>query len=613
MCGIFGMIGRGDNTQLEAMNRAIAHRGPDDHGFHTLGDIRLGHRRLSIIDLSAAGKQPMRYGSLWITYNGEIYNYLELRSDLQALGHQFSNDTDTEVIMAAYQQWGVDCLQYFRGMFSFAIYDQDAGRTFLARDRFGIKPLYYAACSDTFIFASELKAMLASGHISRQVDRQALWHFFSLGSIPQPNTILQDVKSLPPGSFILLEEDAAPCLQRYWDIAEAAPQNYPHAAQLGWADAVQQLRGLLDEATHYHLIADVPVGAFLSGGVDSTAVVGLMNQYVNEPIKTYSIGFADPRYDDINELRWAKQAAELFNTDHTELLLTDDDVAQSYDRLVHAIDQPSLDGTNSFFVSQITSQHVKVALSGLGGDELFAGYPQFLHFQKAAKLALPAMPGLVRSIPIRALPDGIRQPLQIALSSSVEQQQSLVRNLASEAEKQQMLQSSIFAAPLTDLYHNWLRSELDVVSQLSYVELSGYMANTLLRDTDAMSMAHSLEVRPVLLDHKLAEFAFALPSEYKVNGNSTKKILIEALRDIVPNDIANRPKRGFTMPLSRWLTTSLQKQALDSFTNDTATSIFSAGFLKQTQAQLRGGKSVNPRLWAYMMLINWLDANACYV
>lgn len=615
MCGIFGVIGHSDQQMLEAMNHAIAHRGPDDHGLHIDQGRRfsLGHRRLSIIDLSAAGKQPMRYGNLLITYNGEIYNYLELRQELQARGHQFSNHTDTEVIMAAYQEWGADCVRRLRGMFAFAIYDEAKQTIFLARDRFGIKPLYYAQTADMFLFASEIKALLATNHISRRVDRQALWDFLSLGSVPQPRTLIESIKSLPPGSYMQWQANETPTITIYWDIVEASQKNYPHVRQLGWDNAVQQLRSLLDEATKYHLVADVPVGAFLSGGIDSTAVVGLMSQYVSEPIKTYSIGFADPRYDDINELKWAKLAAEIFDTDHTELLLTDDDVADTYDALIHAIDQPSLDGTNSYFVSRITRQDVKVALSGLGGDELFAGYPQFLHFKKATNLPIPTMDGLVRSLPVRALPDGIRQPVQIAMTGTPAAQQSLVRNLASEQEKRQIANQSVFAESLDNLYSRWLQPELDAVSQLSYVELSGYMANTLLRDTDAMSMAHSLEVRPVLLDHKLAEFSFALPTDYKVNGSSTKKILLAALQDIVPVEIANRPKRGFAMPLSRWLTTSLQDRALTAFNSQQAQEVFTRSFIEQTQHQLRSSKSVHPRLWAYTMLLNWLEAYDCHL
>lgn len=615
MCGIFGVIGEADQAMLQAMNTAVAHRGPDDHDFYMVPEegVWLGHRRLSIIDLSAAGKQPMRYGSLLITYNGEVYNYLEIREELEGLGHQFTNGTDTQVIMAAYQEWGPASLNRLRGMFAFAIYDEATQTTFLARDRFGIKPLYYAEVPSAFLFASELKAFLATNLVPRQIDHQALWDFLSLGSVPQPRTILRDVKSLPPGSYMLLKQGQITESAIYWDIAEQAQANYTQVSSLSWEAAVLQTRQLLDEATRYHLIADVPVGAFLSGGIDSTAVVGLMSQYVREPIKTFSIGFADPRYDDINELKWAKLAAERFGTDHTEVLLTDEDVAQAYDKLITAIDQPSLDGTNSFFVSQVTSQSVKVALSGLGGDELFAGYPQFLHFKKAANLALPQIAGAVRSVPIRALPDGIRQPVQIAMMPTAAQQQTLVRNLADQREKQQMTQPGINAQPLAQLYDRWLQPNMDPVTQLSYIELLGYMANTLLRDTDAMSMAHSLEVRPVLLDHKLAEFAFALPSNYKVNGQSTKKILLAALEDIVPTEIANRPKRGFAMPLSRWLTTSLKGRALDAFSSEQASAIFSSNFIQKTQKQLGTQVSVHPRLWAYVMLLNWLEAYGCSV
>ena len=306
MCGIAGTIGVTDKNIFIAMNGAMAHRGPDDHGIYIDEQNRFGfaHRRLSIIDLSSAGHQPMSYlgGRYWIVYNGEIYNYKDIRADLEKKGCTFTSNTDTEVLLAAYAEWGRDCLKKLRGMFAFAIYDKQTSQTFLARDRFGIKPLYYSRQNGFFLFASEIKTLLASGLISKRVDYQAIWDYISIGCIPQPRTILQEVKALLPGHSMLLTSNGEIIINRYWDLWDYAPQS-SHTVDSSIAS--EELRVKLEEATRLHMIADVPVGAFLSGGIDSTAVVGLMSQYVSHPIKTFSVGF-ESKYAKLNEFKWAK-------------------------------------------------------------------------------------------------------------------------------------------------------------------------------------------------------------------------------------------------------------------------------------------------------------------
>lgn len=622
MCGITGTLGIADEALVKAMTDAIAHRGPDDWGVYVdeVGQVALGQRRLSIIDLSAAGHQPMSYGNgrYWITFNGEIYNFLALRSELEHLGYRFISSTDTEVLLAGYVEWGESCLERLRGMFAFAIYDHgvhpDQARLFLARDRFGIKPLYYAEVDGIFLFASELKGLLAGGLISRQVDYQAIWDYLSLGSIPQPRTILADVKALLPGHAAIVNSNKEVKIYRYWDIAEQATKNFPEASYLNRAAASKELRHLLEEATRLHLMADVPVGAFLSGGIDSTAVVGLMSQYVSQPIKTYSIGF-ESQYDWLSELKWAKMAAERFHTDHTEVIITGDEVAREYDNLIQAIDQPSLDGTNTYFVSKATRKGVTVSLSGLGGDELFAGYRHFRSFKQANQLqALMKFGGnLSRRTLLRVVPQKYSSLKKFFAESSLAWY-ATIRSLADEEQKRQIISHHFNNAkfhPITKFYEQLVRPELDPISQVSYVELNGYMANTLLRDSDVMSMSHALEVRPVLLDHVLAEFSFALSPQLKLKGRDNKVVMVDALRDILPEPIVKRPKMGFEMPLAEWLRGSLRDRARAALNSSMASKLFNSNFLSESKLHLEQPQGRAVRLWAYVLLMEWLQSHKC--
>jgi len=618
MCGIAGAFGVTDNQLIERMTTALAHRGPDDGGYYVnpAQQVMLGHRRLSIIDLSPAGHQPMSYANsrFWITFNGEIYNYQEIKADLQQLGCQITSASDTEVILAAYAQWGAAAVPRLRGMFTFAIWDEQEQSLFLARDRFGIKPLLYAQLDNVFLFASELKSLLASNLVSRQVDYQAIWDYLSFGAVPQPRTMLAQVKALLPGHTMLVQRGRV-SMQRYWDIADATPNLRSELAQLPYPQAVQQLRQQLETATRYHLIADVPVGAFLSGGVDSTAVVGLMSQLVQQPIKTYSIGF-ETRHSHLSELKWAKIAAQQFGTDHTEVIITADEVAGTFDRLITAIDQPSLDGTNTYFVSQATRQGVTVSLSGLGGDELLAGYPHFRHFARGNALA----PNGVNRFKAELLqlnqylPGRWRSPTAMLLASPLERLTSL-RLLMSDAEKQQAVapgfQQKFAAQAVSARYQPYLRPNLDAVAQLSYVELGSYMVDTLLRDADTMSMAHALEIRPVLLDHVLAEFVFSLPAHYKLNGATGKRIFIDALADILPASIVHRPKMGFELPLFAWLSGPLAARAQAALVTPLAQTLFQPEFLGWAKAALGTPQRAQTKLWAYIILLEWLQAQQC--
>ena len=622
MCGISGVVGLADREIVLRMSDAMIHRGPDDQGVFVdqLHRVSLGHRRLSIIDVSAAGHQPMSYreGRYWIVFNGEIYNFRDLRRQLESLGHSFASASDTEVVLAAYAEWGEKCVEALRGMFAFAILDRGNDSSspptlFLARDRIGIKPLYYSVHEGKFVFASEVKGLLASGLVSRQIDRQAVWEYLALASIPQPRTILSGTTALLPGHVMTVRLPLDIRIRRYWDIAENSIRTFPDAGAISAEDARLKLRELLEQATRYHLVSDVPVGAFLSGGIDSTAVVGLMSRASPHRIKTYAVGF-ESQSGRRDELAWARTAARAFDTDHTEVVITGDSVAAQYGALVHAIDQPSLDGTNTFLVSQAAGKDVSVALSGLGGDELFAGYPHFAKLASAARwharlgrLGPGGRRRLLRAVPRRLAPD--KNLVQMESVSRY----STLRRLCSEEQRADRANVEFLGGlermPLESLYRPWLRPERDVVAETSYIEVSGYLVNTLLRDVDAMAMANSLEVRPVLLDHVVAEFAFALPARLKLGAHENKPALVGAVRDLLPEAIIRREKSGFELPLTEWLSGPLRERARAAFSSAVATRIFSPGFLSQVADPLSAHGRPSYALWAYLMLIEWATAH----
>jgi asparagine synthase (glutamine-hydrolysing) len=588
MCGIAGVFGASPPRVAAAMGDAVAHRGPDDSGFFEDDGVAFAFRRLSIIDLSACGHQPMSYadGRYWIVFNGEIYNFAELRRELESLGHRFVSHSDTEVILAGYAQWGGDVVQRLRGMFAFAIYDRESVELFLARDRFGIKPLYFTLRDSTLLFASELKALLASGLVPPRLDLHSFWFYLSLGSVPQPATALAGVEMLPAGTVMRVRRDLSIATERYWDLADAPP------IDIKPADAPHRLRELLEEATRLHMIADVPVGAFLSGGIDSTAVVGLMTRASGQRIRTFSVGFAEGDGSVTDERAWARLAAERFDSEHTEVVVTGEEVAAQFDHLVRAIDQPSLDGTNTYLVSQAAARELKVALSGLGGDELFAGYPHFRRLARAAHLG--RMRSILRHVPGRFLHD------RELIAMMPAERYATLRNLAPPW-------SAAAMPPLPDLYVPLLGRGRDSIAETTYIETRRYLADTLLRDADAMAMAWSLEVRPVLLDHKLAEFAFALPAKLKL-GDINKPVLVDAVRDLLPPELISRKKTGFELPLQSWLIGPLRERALDAFSSDIARTLFAPAYLAETTAMLREKRRPLLRTWAYFVFIEWARA-----
>lgn len=581
MCGICGIVGMESAAEseraLRRMTAAIVHRGPDEDGYliapPAAPQVALGMRRLSIIDLSG-GQQPIlnEAGDVAVIQNGEIYNFLQLRAELESAGHQFRTRSDTEVIVHAYEQWGDACAEHLRGMFVLAILDMRGGdaskaKVLLARDRLGIKPLYYAMVDGALLFASEVRALLASGCVPRKLSTGGLDSYLLFGSVCEPMTMVEGVFSLPPGHRMSMSAFAggqrnAP--EPYWNFGDAAahkPQNLPSTME----SAATRLRPLLEEAVAGHLLADVPVGVFLSSGLDSTAIVALASS-AQSGLHTFTVIFPEQEF---SEAEFARATARRFGTHHEELLLSGAEMMDHLDDAVAALDQPSMDGINTFFVSwAVRRAGLKVALSGLGGDEVFGGYSTFSAAPRAAKLAAIG----------RKFPSAMRRATAPAVGRAGAGGGDAGKKLAALWRNSEALPHPYFFTrtlftpdhaaslrgramrPADDApWLSWMTesarqaSGLDSFAGISCLEMRSYMVNTLLRDADSVSMAHSLEVRVPLLDHLLVEFVAQLPLAAKLRTGTNKALLVEALRDVLPEKIMGQCKRTFTFPWERWL------------------------------------------------------------
>lgn len=534
----------------------LSHRGPDDsgHWVSPSGRAALAHTRLSILDLSSAGRQPLlnAQASLVISYNGEVYNFLALRRELQGFGHVFRTDTDTEVVLAAYDQWGSDCVRRFRGMFAFAIWDERKQELFLARDRLGIKPLYYYHDGTTFVFASELKAIERISSLTLTVDETALYDFLTYMYIPAPKTPYTQVKKVLPAHSITLSSGRL-TTQCYWDVA-FSDQGGPKTEQ----EAVEGVSHLLRDAVKSHLIADVPVGCLLSGGVDSSGVTAIAQGLVEHPLQTFSIGFD---VESQNETRYAREVATKYNTQHTEHIVSAGRAKELLRDLPGIYDEPFGDSSAipTFEVCELAKKSVTVALSGDGGDEVFGGYTwyerhrirrpfphlpeilrQFLPFaiDRSALSRLPKIPGIVNRI-----------------RSPIERHVLLVGGF-SKGQKAHVLTPEV-ARRYRDYDDYWYfkahwQRELPLVSRLQYLDLHTYLPDDILTKVDRASMAHGLELRPPLIDHRLVEFVASVPEKIRVPPGRLKHLLKMALRGILPSSILERPKQGFSVPLAVW-------------------------------------------------------------
>ena len=620
MCGISGIFDSRearpiDESALRAMNDIQRHRGPDDEGFHIEPGVGLGHRRLSIIDLST-GQQPIynEDDSVVVVFNGEIYNFMDLRRELEGHGHRFRTRTDTEVIVHAWEQWGRDCVRRFRGMFAFALWDQNRSELFLARDRLGKKPLYYAVLADGLvIFASELKALLRHGGVRREIDPCAVEEYFALGYVVDPRCILSSVRKLPAAATMVIARGrGVPEPVTYWDVSFARTSPADEEATVG------ALLERLEEAVRIRMIADVPVGAFLSGGVDSSGVVAMMAKASDQPVNTCAIAFGDPAF---NESAYAQKVANALGTRHFVEAVDPDDFSL-VDRLAAIYDEPFADSSAlpTYRVCELARKHVKVALSGDGGDEVFAGYRRYRWHMREERLR-------------NLLPYGLRHPLFGALAGLYPKADWAPRVFRAKATLEALSRSSVEAYfdsiaissgrirsrlfsrrqhsalqgySAVDIFRRHER-ELDGVhrlSQIQYIDIKTYLVGDILTKVDRASMAHSLEVRVPILDHEFVEWAASLPPDLKLRHGEGKYVFKKAVATQVPREVVYRPKMGFAVPLAKWFRAELRDRVRSRLLGGSlpGTGIFEMGtvetLVNQHQSGLRDHSAV---LWSLLI------------
>lgn len=624
MCGIAGRYNflsqaPVDPDVLKGMCELLAHRGPDGEGIYHHNSLGLGHRRLAVLDLTEAGHQPMARGNgrLVITYNGEIYNFKELRTMLEGFGHQFRSASDTEVVLAAYEQYGVDCLRHLRGMFAFAIWDAGQHTLFLARDRAGKKPLYYRVDRDGIAFASEPKAFLADPAFHPVVDLRAIAHYLTYQYIPAPESAFEGVHKLLPAHYLLLQNGKIK-IERYWQ--RPSEPSFSGSFQ----KAQEELLVKLKEAIRGRLISDVPLGAFLSGGLDSSVIVGLMAQLSDRPIKTFSIGFEGQEY---NELPYAKLVARHFATDHHEYLVTPK-ASEIFSRLAWSYNEPFADSSAipTFYLAELTRKHVTVALNGDGGDENLLGYDRYRAMVLGDRF--DHLPGVIRN-GVNALAGLIPEP--VTFKSKLNRVRRFVSGLGEPAirrygrwithldpeETAGVCQGELLASypkdkPFSLLGEVFHRSAApDLPGRLQDVDFQTYLPDDLLVKVDIATMAYGLEARSPFLDHQVIEFCASLPTSMKMRGSQKKYVLKQAARSLLPPEILNRPKMGFGVPMDHWLRTDLRELAYDLLLSDRAVQ---RGYFRKPVVEtwlaehVKGLKDRHERLWNLLMLELWHQA-----
>jgi asparagine synthase (glutamine-hydrolysing) len=618
MCGIAGFAdGRGsvdgrheaNISQVRLMCDVIRHRGPDDEGIRVEPGVGLGMRRLSIIDL-ATGHQPIHNESdtIWVVFNGEIYNYRELRRDLEAAGHRFYTSSDTETIVHAYEEWGADAFRRFRGMFGIALWDRPTQTLWLARDRAGIKPLYYTERNGRLYFGSELKSLIAAGAVDRELDLEALDHYLSFLYTPRDSSIFKGVRKLPPG-HLLRWRDGRADVSRYWEISASEPFRGSEA------DAGRALRDVLADAVRSHMVSDVPLGAFLSGGVDSSAVVGFMAEASSRPVQTFSIGFDEPEFD---ELEHARTVAKHFGTDHHEFVVRPDGLT-ILDRLIDHFDEPFADTSAipTWYVSEVARRHVTVVLSGDGGDELFGGYDRYLPHPRVAQFDRLRVPGL------RQLAGAV-WPLMAHGARG----KNFLRHVSRDDTGRYLDSIAFFQPDEKDaLYTDDIRRALGNAdaegvlrqqferfaplpphSRMMRFDFETYLPEDVLTKVDRMSMAHSIESRVPLLDNQVIDFAATLPSSMKIRHGRRKHILKESLRSLLPAHILDRRKQGFGVPLGVWFRGGLTGVFSDILGSPRARQrgYFEPSFVDRlVREHLSGARDHTSRLWQLLVFELW--------
>jgi asparagine synthase (glutamine-hydrolysing) len=623
MCGIFGMIGPRTPEAIAGLTkgtRALLHRGPDDEGIEILPlpgkagyCAGLGVRRLSIQDLTPAGHMPMKDASTgnWIIFNGEIYNFHVIRAELEGLGHRFRSHGDTEVLLEAYGEWGEACLDRLAGMFAFAIWDAGKNTLVLARDRLGVKPLYYHHSPDLFLFGSEVRSLLASGLVPRRLSGEGLASYLAFGAVQDPFTIVEGVWSLPPGHTLRWENDRLE-IRQYWSLPEVAARA-PQTQGLG--EAVAAVRGLVRQSVSQRLISDVPLGAFLSGGIDSSSIVAVAAEASSRPVETFSVVFQE---NELSEARYSDLVARQFGSHHHKIELTETDLLEQISGALDAMDQPTVDGINTYVVSRATkAAGVTVALSGQGGDELFAGYPSYrsvprmMEFQRYAGWVASMGKG-VNSLFCRNRTNRLSKALALAgqcyygdhpyfLSRALFLPGAVCALLGHQPNSCCELMMPWGHAELSEMVRN-----LDPVNQVAVLEASTYMANMLLRDMDCMGMAVALEVRNPFLDHRLWEYVLPLAGKLKLDSRLPKPLLLLAAGERLPEDVYLRRKMGFTLPFAHWMRNGLKsildQQLLETDQESQVNPLQVAAVWRAFLA----GKTTWSRPWSLFVLKEWI-------
>ncbi len=614
MCGICGFDWE-DKSLIKRMTDVISHRGPDKEGFFVDDGISLGNRRLSIIDLSKKGTQPIynEDKSICITYNGEIYNFQEIKLKLEDRGHHFFSNTDTEVVVHAYEEYGPECLQKFNGMFSFALWDNKKKRLFLARDRIGIKPLYYYYNNGKFIFASEIKTILQDKDVERKINRQALYYYLGYEFVPAPMTMFEDIFKLQPGHYLLYEKGKIK-ITKYWDLKFFSDKKEtPEFYREGIVE-------LLNKSVKRRLMSDVPLGVFLSGGLDSSTVVAFMRRNITGPLKTFSIGYKDKTY---SELNYAKRVANYFDTEH-KILMIDSITSDDIERSIWHLDEPMTDlSTIPFYmICKEARENVIVALSGEGGDEVFVGYDRF----KASKFynlyrLLPKafrnhiIAGLIKKLPDQPQKKGIVNIMKRFVEGAAlpEDGGHMRWQYFSNPEQDEKLYLDSFKKEVVFDPFSPVRESIshcnsaNRLNQEIYIDMRFVMPDSILMKVDKMSMATSLEVRVPFLDHELIEFSARIPSYLKLKGFTTKAIFREAIRDFLPPDIVNRGKQGYSFPSKNWLREQLKDYMIELLNNSSLIKEnLNSGYVRTLiKEHLAGTHNHNHILWALINLAVW--------
>ena len=624
MCGIAGIYhfrrtDSIDQALLRKMTDVMQHRGPDADGIYVNNHIGLGHRRLSIIDLSEAGKQPMFSddGTLAIVFNGEIYNFLDYRETLQKRGHTFHSHTDTEVIIYLYREYGEECLQYLRGMFAFALWDEQKQQLFLARDRLGQKPLYYYCDGKRLIFGSELKCLLEDPSIPKEINYEALHDYFMYLYVPAPKTIYKNIHQLPPAHYMVCSPEGIRTVQEYWDLSFA--QVNEQRSETDWCEALIES---FKEAVEIRKISDVPLGAFLSGGIDSSGVVAMMAQNQTNPVVTTSIGFEEKTFD---ETAFARIVSQQYQTDHFERIVKTD-ALNVLEKLVWHFDEPFADSSAvpTYYVSKLSREKVTVALAGDAGDENFAGYSKYPIdvMEQALRSRVPEAVKRVLVAPVAALYpkwDWLPRPLRAKFfltNLTLSHARGFFRtNTYLTQQEQDRLFSSDFKQalcgydPFSVIDHFYQKADTpDLLSRVQYVDMKNYLPGDILVKVDRSSMANSLEVRAPMLDHKFMELVATIPSSLKLQGQEKKYIFKKALTPYLPEQILYRKKQGFEVPLDRWFRNELKELVQETVLSPKA---LNRGFF-QTETLTRmwrqhqsGQRNLGTNFWTFLMLELW--------